>query len=204
MDIRLAPKAKTCILPQGRQARLGGARLGSLSGPDVDRRRGWPAPGCIRPRGAALPGALAVLHSGSSSLALRSQHAALRDASIPRPSLRPGSSAASGAMASLYGTHEWRADWIACDVASEWLSAFFREAGNQLATKIDATAFHHWLLLFLVAGGLLMLSSWPLGRALRMLPPKEPEAQCLLGHPGLREPPLSTRAACVSRPLSQF
>jgi len=32
-------------------------------------------------------------------------------------------------------------------------------AGNQLAEKVDGTAFHRWLLLFLAAGGLLMLSS---------------------------------------------
>lgn len=31
--------------------------------------------------------------------------------------------------------------------------------GNQLAEKIDGAAFHRWLLLFLIAGGLLMLSS---------------------------------------------
>lgn len=38
------------------------------------------------------------------------------------------------------------------------------EVGNQLAEKIDGAAFHRWLLLFLIAGGLLMLSSGSLGQ----------------------------------------
>eukprot|EP00913_Durusdinium_trenchii_P006919 g6509.t1 len=59
----------------------------------------------------------------------------------------------------MLGFHDWQAaDWpIYLALMMGGLTGLL--AGNRLAERVDAKAFHRWLLLFLVAGGLLMLTS---------------------------------------------
>ena len=198
-------KAKTSLLFEGRQTRLGGLRLASLGCPGGHRRLVWLAPGRLWTRRAALLGALALLHGGPSGVALHGQHAPLRDVALPRPSPRRDLAPFTEPLKGL--DHQLNLDqwplyialmsggligllvtWLQVKALSSHESRGWKSIGDQdRCRRLPSLAFT-------------LPSGWWFADALFL----EPKAQHLLGHSGVHEPTLSAHPADVSRPRSEL